>query len=86
MHRSISQWIHRFGSAAIDALKDEYQSRGLETATDRASFVIQMLGKEDLTDKERPFLWKSTDETGWNKKDKKSVCRLQSSIVSQRTY
>lgn len=61
--RSIStNWIHGFGNAALKAIEAEYGLRGLNTLEEKSRFVMQMLGKKDQRDKERPFLWQSTDD------------------------
>jgi len=47
------------------AVTDEFQRRGLESVEERKTFVKAMLGKEDQTTVDRPFLWQSTDDINW---------------------
>jgi hypothetical protein len=44
-------------------VKAEFDIRGLTSLEQRARFVSSILGKpDDLSDKDRPFLWRTTDE------------------------
>jgi len=47
------------------AVTEEFQRRGLESVEARKTFVKAMLGKEDQTSVDRPFLWQSTDDITW---------------------
>jgi hypothetical protein len=54
---------NRLGEAAVTALEDEYNRCELSSPEDRATFVINMLGKENESN--RPFLWHTTDDVTW---------------------
>ena len=44
-------------------MRTEFKIRELSSFEQRATFVSRMLGNpNDLSDKDRPFLWQSTDE------------------------
>ena len=58
--------MHNFHEAAVEAVKDEFEQRGLKDVEDRKVFVAAILGSTDeqvATD--RPFLWMSTNGEDW---------------------
>lgn len=61
----IAVWQNKIATKAKDAVMAEWKIRRLETVKDRADFALAMLGPDptDLSKKDRPFLWQSTDES-----------------------
>ena len=54
--------MHSFREAAVDAVKDEFERRGLKDIEDRKIFIAAILGSvDDQVAAERPFLWMSTN-------------------------
>ena len=61
--------MHSFREAAVDAVKDEFERRGLKDIEDRKIFIAAILGSvDDQVAAERPFLWMSTNGEDWNGK------------------
>ncbi|PPQ76306.1 hypothetical protein CVT26_009734 [Gymnopilus dilepis] len=53
---------HEFRKAGVQAVKDEFMRRRLETTEQRAAFVKAFLGSKDVVSPIRPFIWKSNDD------------------------
>ena len=47
------------------AVTEEFQHHGLESVEAHKTFVKAMLGKEDQTSVDHPFLWQLTDDITW---------------------
>ena len=59
--------MHTFREAAVEAVKDEFERRGLKDIEDRKVFIAAILGSADeQVATERPFLWMSTNGEDWN--------------------
>jgi hypothetical protein len=58
--------MHTFREAAVEAVKDEFERRGLKNIEDRKTFIAAILGSaDDQISAERPFLWMSTNDEDW---------------------
>ena len=59
--------MHTFREAAVEAVKEEFERRGLKDIEDRKIFVAAILGSvDDQVAAELPFLWMSTNGEDWN--------------------
>ncbi|KAF6751440.1 hypothetical protein DFP72DRAFT_850843 [Ephemerocybe angulata] len=67
-----AEWKNPFAQAAIDAVAQEWERRELITPASCAKFSEIMLGAEPHnrdSKKARPFMWKATDNIGWDGDD-----------------
>lgn len=67
-----TEWTYVLGQAAVEAVKAEWELRGLYTMEERAAWVEMILGT-DIHDRDskcvRPFMWAATDSLTWDGED-----------------
>lgn len=61
----IAAWQNKLANKAKDAVMAKFRIRDINTIEDQAAFVSAMLGPDptDLTKKDHPFLWQSTNDS-----------------------
>jgi hypothetical protein len=73
--RGISSWLHKFATTAERALVAEFEHQGITSLEEKADFIKFLLGDvDDVSSRNRPFLWKSEYARGEDEDSGRKVC------------
>ncbi|KAJ3519337.1 hypothetical protein NMY22_g13252 [Coprinellus aureogranulatus] len=64
----VTEWKNKLAEAAVNAVKAEWDRRGLHTVQERMKWCLNMLGPDPYNrySTNRPFIFKSTDSLEWD--------------------